>query len=64
GSFFNTKNICVRSGNHCAKLLPELITQQDTVRVSMYFYNTFEEIDKFINAAKDLNIENAIDIFF
>ena len=64
GSYLNTKKICVRSGNHCAKLLPELIDQNDTVRVSMYFYNTFEEVDRFIEAVSRLNIETAIGIFF
>ena len=64
GSFLNSRNISVRSGNHCAKLLVDLINQNDTVRASMYFYNTFEEIDRFIEAAKDISLENAIDIFF
>ena len=43
-------NICIRAGNHCAKMLQEVICTTNTCRVSLYFYNTKEEIDKFISA--------------
>lgn len=48
GLYLNSKKICVRSGKHCAKMLGE-----DTVRISLYFYNTYEEIDYLISALKD-----------
>lgn len=64
GSYLNNKKICVRSGHHCAKMVPNLINENDTVRASMYLYNTFEEIDRFIEALSNLNIESALDIFF
>lgn len=44
--------ICVRSGEHCAKLLPNFLGELATVRASFYFYNTFEEIDQFVEACK------------
>ena len=50
GLYLNSKGICVRSGKHCAKM--EKI-EEDTVRISLYFYNTYEEIDILINALKD-----------
>lgn len=50
GSFFNSKGIAVRSGHHCAKLLPNYLNVIGTVRASLYFYNTKEEIDKFVDA--------------
>lgn len=53
GLYLNTRNICVRSGNHCAKLLSNNILGEDTVRISLYFYNTYEEIDELILALKD-----------
>ena len=28
---------------------------EDTVRISLYFYNSYEEIDKFVLALKDFN---------
>ena len=65
GLYLNTKNICVRSGKHCTKMLVDESEYSDTVRislyfgvkntcrVSLYFYNTYEEIDKLILALKD-----------
>lgn len=55
GLYLNTKNICVRSGAHCAKMLKEESHFEDTVRISLYFYNTYEEIDELINALKSKN---------
>lgn len=40
-------HICVRTGSHCSKLLKE-DNIHSTVRVSMYFYNTYQEIDELI----------------
>ena len=53
GLYLNTKNICVRSGKHCVKLLKEESSFTDTVRISLYFYNTYEEIDILIDALKN-----------
>ncbi len=50
GLYLNTKNICVRSGKHCAKMGDN---KDDTLRISLYFYNTYEEIDYLISALKD-----------
>lgn len=50
GLYLNTKNICVRSGRHCVKMLSEESNFTDTVRISLYFYNTYEEIDVLIAA--------------
>ena len=52
GSYFNSKGIAVRSGHHCAKLLPNYLNVVGTVRASLYFYNTKEEIDIFVEACK------------
>lgn len=48
--YLNSYNICVRSGNHCSKMLKEDLEVLSTVRVSLYFYNTFEEIDTLVAA--------------
>ena len=53
GLYLNSKNICVRSGTHCAKMLKEESHFEDTVRISLYFYNTYEEIDELIDALKN-----------
>ena len=46
--FLNKYNICVRAGNHCAKILKSTTGVKNSIRVSLYFYNTYEEIDKFV----------------
>lgn len=51
-SYLNSKGICVRSGEHCAKLLKDLLHTVGTVRISLYFYNTFEEVDALYEALK------------
>ena len=50
GLYLNSKNICVRSGKHCAKMGDN---KEDTVRISLYLYNTYEEIDYLIKVLKD-----------
>ena len=52
GYYLNKYNICVRTGNHCDKLLKDLIGVRNTLRISLYFYNTKEEIDKLVDALK------------
>ena len=46
--YLDKYNICVRSGDHCDKKLSDEIKIKNTVRVSLYYYNTKEEIDKLI----------------
>lgn len=59
-----SKDIAVRSGNHCAKILHEIIGTDQTIRASLYFYNTKEEVDRFVEAAAGISLENAVGIFF
>lgn len=56
--YLDKYDICVRSGNHCAKILKDEINIKNTCRLSLYFYNTKEEIDKFIAA-----IEKSDDLY-
>ncbi len=51
--YLNKYNICVRAGNHCAKILKTSVGVNNTVRVSLYFYNTFEEIDSLVELLSD-----------
>lgn len=51
--YLNKYNICVRTGNHCAKILKDEIGIVNTIRVSLYFYNTKEEIDYFVSLLSD-----------
>ena len=56
--YLNHYNIYVRAGNHCAKLLKDVMGVKNTVRVSMYLYNSFEDVEKLVDALK-----NSKDIF-
>lgn len=53
GLYLNTHGICVRSGKHCTKMLKDESGFTDTVRISLYFYNSYEEIDKLVEALMD-----------
>lgn len=50
--FLNRFNICVRSGNHCAKILKDEIGITNTCRASFYIYNTKNEVMELVNALK------------
>lgn len=54
--YLNNNDICVRAGDHCDKKLHDLTDVKNTVRVSLYFYNTKEEIDKLAIALNNSNI--------
>ena len=58
--YLDKYNICVRAGNHCAKILKDEIGIKNTCRASFYFYNTKEEIDKLVEALKNPNLKNEI----
>lgn len=51
-TYLNSRGICVRSGQHCAKILMDFLQCYATVRVSLYFYNTEEEIDALVEACQ------------
>lgn len=50
--YLNHYKICVRAGNHCAKILKDELKIKNTCRISFYFYNTKEEIDRLIEVLK------------
>ena len=50
--YLNHFNIAIRAGNHCAKVLKNNLNIKNTCRVSLYLYNTKEEVDKLIDALK------------
>lgn len=51
--YLDKYNICVRAGNHCAKILNNVFHINNTCRISLSFYNTKEEIDLLINVLKN-----------
>lgn len=58
--YLDKYNICTRAGNHCAKILKDEFHVKNTCRISLYFYNTKEEIDKLIFALKNPRIKEEI----
>ena len=56
--YLNKYNICVRAGNHCAKILKDELGIKNTCRISLYFYNTKEEVDALVKV-----LENSYNIF-
>lgn len=59
-NYLNHYHICVRAGNHCTKMIKDDLGVKNTCRISLYLYNTFEEIDKLIDVLK--NSKNIYDI--
>ena len=51
-TFLNSKGIACRSGQHCAKILINYLKEVATVRASIYFYTTKEEIDALVDALR------------
>ncbi len=56
--------VCVRSGNHCAKILHNIIGTDQSIRASLYLYNTKAEADRFVELVSQIDINSAIGIFF
>jgi len=51
--YLDKYNICVRAGNHCAKMTKNIYNIANTCRISLSFYNTRNEIDLLINVLKN-----------
>lgn len=54
GTILDQSGVAVRAGHHCAMPLMRLLNVPGTVRMSMTFYNTFEEIDKAVLAINEV----------
>ena len=50
GELLDKQGIAVRTGHHCTEPLMDLFKIPGTVRASLSFYNTFEEVDKLVAA--------------
>jgi cysteine desulfurase/selenocysteine lyase len=61
-SYLGSKGVFVRSGTHCAKILPEFLKVQATVRASIYIYNDEDDIKALVEAGA--HAEDFLDVFF
>lgn len=51
--YLDKYNICIRAGNHCAKILKDELNIKNTCRISLALYNTKEEVNLLINVLKN-----------
>lgn len=52
--FLDSQGIAVRAGHHCAMPLTKLLGVTSTSRASFYVYNTKDDVDKLIEALKEM----------
>ena len=52
-TFLDQKNIAIRSGHHCAKLVMKKFNVAATARASFYLYNTKTDIDALVHALNE-----------
>lgn len=57
-SIFDKNQVCIRAGHHCAQLITKWLNVISTIRASLYFYNTKEDVDRLVDS-----INEAIDFF-
>jgi cysteine desulfurase/selenocysteine lyase len=54
GHALNEEGIAVRTGHHCAQPILRRFGVETTVRPSLAFYNTFDEIDRLVTVVRGL----------
>jgi cysteine desulfurase/selenocysteine lyase len=54
GAALNDQGIAVRTGHHCAQPILRRFGVEASVRPSLAFYNTFEEIDRLVAVVRRL----------
>lgn len=52
-SVFDKNDVCIRAGHHCAQLITSWLGTIGTVRASFYFYNTLDDVKKFVESVKE-----------
>ena len=58
GDALNKEGIAVRSGHHCAQPILRRFGVESTVRPSLAFYNTYQEIDVLVSTLKQLQTKS------
>jgi len=54
GKALNEEGIAVRTGHHCAQPILRRMGLETTVRPSLAFYNTFDEVDRLVAVVREL----------
>ena len=55
-AYLDTKQICVRAGNHCTQPLHKVLGIDASVRISLYGYSSDDDISKVIEALRSFNL--------
>ena len=50
----NQQGIALRGGHHCTQPLMRKLGVESTSRASFYFYNTADEIDRFVDVIREI----------
>ena len=50
----NQRGVALRGGHHCNQPLMKKLGVESTARASFYFYNTTEEIDRFVEVLREI----------
>lgn len=53
-AILDSDGIAVRAGHHCAQPFMDYLGVKSTTRASIYFYNTAEEIDRFLESMRTM----------
>ncbi|MBO7357336.1 MAG: cysteine desulfurase [Lachnospiraceae bacterium] len=56
-SILDADNVCIRAGHHCAQPLMQFMKVNATNRASLYFYNTEEDVNRFLTSIKNVRKE-------
>ncbi len=52
-TYFAEKKVAIRAGQHCAKLICDWLGIYSCLRASIYIYNSYQEIDRFVKTVKE-----------
>ena len=52
-SYFAEKNIALRAGQHCAKLVHDYLDINSSLRGNIFIYNSYEDVDYLVKAIKE-----------
>lgn len=55
-SVFDKNDVCIRAGHHCAQLITKWLQTMGTIRASFYFYNTEEDVTRFIQSVREASL--------
>ena len=53
-TILDKNGVAIRAGDHCAQPLHRFLNLNSSCRASFYFYNTHEDIDRLIDALKNV----------